>query len=264
MARIDPRTRWLTEAGRGGRGRAGSCAAGRAAADRGASRLRVRQLEVDLSNVQRGTAALLPRDPDRSARRIRDAVVGRTGMDVGIVVSDTFGRPWRLGHRRRDRLGLRAVMDLRGSTDALGRELQVTEVAVADEGAAAAELVMGKSTNVPVAIVREPAAWLLAPDRASRWVSSATSCGTLRGPVPLKDAPTAVVTGANSGIEAPRPPSGSRASATGSCFRVPRDPRRGTDAATEARRRSGSDSVESRAPGPGRPPQRGVVRSLVG
>lgn len=111
---------------------------------------------VDLSNVQRGTAALLPRDPDRSARRIRDAVVGRTGMDVGIVVSDTFGRPWRRGVTdvAIGCAGLRAVMDLRGSTDALGRELQVTEVAVADEVAAAAELVMGKSTNVPVAIVR--------------------------------------------------------------------------------------------------------------
>lgn len=111
---------------------------------------------IDLSNVQRGSAALLPEDPDRSARRIRDAISGRTGVDVGVVVSDTFGRPWRRGVTdvAIGCAGLRPVIDLRGTTDSFGRELQVTEVAVVDEIAAAAELVMGKSRRIPVAIVR--------------------------------------------------------------------------------------------------------------
>ena len=111
---------------------------------------------VDLSNVDAGWAALLPVDSDRSARRIRDALRATRGVDVGVVVSDTFGRPWRQGLTdvAIGVAGLAALVDLRGTDDALGRELQVTEVAVADEVAAAAELVMGKSTGVPVAIVR--------------------------------------------------------------------------------------------------------------
>ena len=77
-------------------------------------------------------------------------------MDVAVIISDTFGRPWRRGVTdvAIGSAGLSPVVDLRGTTDALGRELQVTEVAVADELAAAAELVMGKSSGVPVAIVR--------------------------------------------------------------------------------------------------------------
>jgi coenzyme F420-0:L-glutamate ligase / coenzyme F420-1:gamma-L-glutamate ligase len=118
---------------------------------------------IDLSNVARGQAALLPVDSDRSARRIRDGLRARTGAEVGIIVSDTFGRPWRRGlvDVAIGVAGIAAVVDLRGTTDSLGRELQVTEVAVADELAAAAELVMGKATGVPVAIVRgvDPA-WL--------------------------------------------------------------------------------------------------------
>ncbi|HWC67515.1 MAG TPA: coenzyme F420-0:L-glutamate ligase [Acidimicrobiales bacterium] len=111
---------------------------------------------VDLSNVERGTAALLPLDADRSARRIRDVVCARLGVDVGVVVSDTFGRPWRRGLTdvAIGVAGIAGVVDLRGTPDALGRTMQVTEVAVADELAAAAELVMGKSANVPVAVVR--------------------------------------------------------------------------------------------------------------
>ena len=111
---------------------------------------------VDLSNVEEGWAALLPEDPDRSARRLRDALVHRFGVDVAVVVSDTFGRPWRRGVTdvAIGCAGLRPVVDLRGTTDALGRELQVTEVAVVDEIASAAELVMGKAEGVPVAIVR--------------------------------------------------------------------------------------------------------------
>ena len=111
---------------------------------------------VDLSNVARGWAALLPLDSDRSARRIRDGLRARTGKEVGVIISDTFGRTWRRGVTdvAIGVAGVAAVVDLRGSTDALGRELKVTEVCVADEIAAAAELVMGKSTAVPVAVVR--------------------------------------------------------------------------------------------------------------
>jgi coenzyme F420-0:L-glutamate ligase/coenzyme F420-1:gamma-L-glutamate ligase len=111
---------------------------------------------IDLSNVDSGWAALLPIDADRSARRIRDALRAAHGVDVAVVISDTFGRPWRNGLTdvAIGVAGLAAVVDLRGTDDALGRELRVTEVAVADEVAAAAELVMGKSAAVPVAIVR--------------------------------------------------------------------------------------------------------------
>ena len=111
---------------------------------------------VDLSNVEAGQAALLPVDSDRSARRIRDALRHRFSVDVAVVVSDTFGRPWRRGVTdvAIGCAGLRPVVDLRGTTDALGRELQVTEVAVVDEIAAAAEWVMGKAAGVPVAVVR--------------------------------------------------------------------------------------------------------------
>jgi coenzyme F420-0:L-glutamate ligase/coenzyme F420-1:gamma-L-glutamate ligase len=111
---------------------------------------------VDLSNVERGWAALLPVDPDRSARRIRDGLRARLGISVGVIVSDTFGRTWRRGLTdvAIGCAGVAAVVDLRGSADTYGRELQVTEVCVADELAGAAELVMGKSRGVPFAVVR--------------------------------------------------------------------------------------------------------------
>ena len=111
---------------------------------------------VDLSNVEEGFAALLPEDPDRSARRIRDGIRARAGIQVAVVISDTFGRPWRRGVTdvAIGCAGIAAVVDLRGTSDALGRELKVTEVAVADEIAAAAELVMGKARAVPAAVVR--------------------------------------------------------------------------------------------------------------
>ena len=104
---------------------------------------------IDLSNVERGYAALLPEDSDRSARRIRDGLQARAGVDVAVIVSDTFGRTWRRGVTdvAIGCAGIGAVLDLRGTTDAYGREMQVTEVAVVDEIAAAAELVMGKATG---------------------------------------------------------------------------------------------------------------------
>jgi len=111
---------------------------------------------IDLSNVERGQAALLPDDSDRSARRIRDAIKGRYGVDVGVIISDTFGRPWRRGVTdvAIGCAGVKAILDLRGTPDALGREMQVTEVALVDELACAAELAMGKTTGVPVAVIR--------------------------------------------------------------------------------------------------------------
>jgi coenzyme F420-0:L-glutamate ligase/coenzyme F420-1:gamma-L-glutamate ligase len=118
---------------------------------------------VDLSNVAEGSAALLPVDPDRSARRIRAGLRRRLGLEVGVVISDTFGRPWRRGVTdvAIGCAGVAAVVDLRGTPDALGRTLAVTEVCVADELASAAELVMGKDRGIPVAVVRGvPEAWL--------------------------------------------------------------------------------------------------------
>ena len=111
---------------------------------------------VDFSNVAPGQAALLPLDPDRSARRIRDGLRAGAGVDVGVIVSDSFGRPWRRGITdvALGCAGVAAVLDLRGTTDARGQVLVTTEVAVADELAAAADLVMGKAASIAAAVVR--------------------------------------------------------------------------------------------------------------
>ena len=118
---------------------------------------------VDLSNVVAGTAALLPVDPDRSARRIREGLEHRHHVSVGVIVSDTFGRTWRRGVTdvAIGVAGVAGVVDLRGTPDATGRILDATEVCVADELAGAAELVMGKDKGVPAAVLRgvDPA-WL--------------------------------------------------------------------------------------------------------
>jgi coenzyme F420-0:L-glutamate ligase/coenzyme F420-1:gamma-L-glutamate ligase len=118
---------------------------------------------VDLSNVEEGWAALLPEDPDRSARRLRDGLRGRLSVDVAVIISDTFGRVWRRGLTdvAIGCAGIRAVVDLRGTPDALGRELAVTEMCIVDELAAAAELVMGKSSGICAAVIRGiDRAWL--------------------------------------------------------------------------------------------------------
>lgn len=111
---------------------------------------------IDLSNIDDGWAALLPVDPDRSARRIRDGIRARTGCEVAVIVSDTFGRTWRQGVTdvAIGSAGIGPILDFRGTTDQRGRELQATEVAVVDELAGAADLVMGKADAVPVAIIR--------------------------------------------------------------------------------------------------------------
>ncbi len=111
---------------------------------------------IDRSNVEPDIAALLPEDSDRSARRIRDAISGRRDRDVAVIVADTFGRPWRRGLTdvAIGCAGIRPILDLRGTEDAVGRELQVTEVCIVDQLAGAAELVRGKSTGIAVALIR--------------------------------------------------------------------------------------------------------------
>jgi len=111
---------------------------------------------VDASNVAEGLLSLLPEDPDGSAERIRAGLRRRTGRTVGVVVTDTFGRPWRRGlvNVAIGCAGLPSLVDLRGTPDHLGRLLEVTVVALADEVAAAAGLVMGKADRVPAAVVR--------------------------------------------------------------------------------------------------------------
>jgi coenzyme F420-0:L-glutamate ligase/coenzyme F420-1:gamma-L-glutamate ligase len=111
---------------------------------------------VDRSNAEPGTMILLPEDPDRSAHRIRVRLQRRFGIDLPVIISDTFGRPWRRGLTdiAIGVSGLLALLDLRGSRDWTGRELEVTEIAVADELASAADLVMGKASGIPAALIR--------------------------------------------------------------------------------------------------------------
>ena len=112
---------------------------------------------VDHSNVGgQERLALLPVDPDASAQRLRERLRELTGAEVGVVVSDTFGRPWRLGivNVALGVAGIRALVDLRGTRDDDGEPLRATVLAVADEVAAAAGLVMGKTNRTPAVIVR--------------------------------------------------------------------------------------------------------------
>ncbi|MFW6598652.1 coenzyme F420-0:L-glutamate ligase [Propionibacteriaceae bacterium Y2011] len=111
---------------------------------------------IDASNVTPGTILALPVDPDLSARRLRAAITERTGARIGIVVSDTAGRAWRLGQTDHaiGAAGLMVMVDHNGDTDPYGNPLRVTLTAVADELAAAADLVKGKLTGRPVAVVR--------------------------------------------------------------------------------------------------------------
>jgi coenzyme F420-0:L-glutamate ligase/coenzyme F420-1:gamma-L-glutamate ligase len=111
---------------------------------------------VDTSNVDAGSVLLLPEDPDRSARRIRSTLRARWGARVGVVITDTAGRPWRNGlvDLAVGAAGLKVLDDHRGRRDAYGNELRLTVTAVADEIAAFSELVMGKVSQVPVAVVR--------------------------------------------------------------------------------------------------------------
>ncbi|MEV5532425.1 coenzyme F420-0:L-glutamate ligase [Streptomyces prunicolor] len=111
---------------------------------------------VDASNTPAGTVLLLPEAPDASARAIRDGLRDALGVSVGVVVTDTFGRPWRTGLTdvAIGAAGVRVLDDLRGGTDAYGNPLSATVVATADELAAAGDLVKGKASGLPVAVVR--------------------------------------------------------------------------------------------------------------
>lgn len=111
---------------------------------------------VDASNVPGGRLTLLPEDPDASAARLRAALLDRTGVDVAVIVADTFGRPWRMGQTdvAIGVAGLQPLRDERGRLDRQGQELTVTQVAVADELAAAADLVRSKADGVPVVVIR--------------------------------------------------------------------------------------------------------------
>jgi len=111
---------------------------------------------VDESNTAPGSVVLLPEDPDESARRLRKALHARTGRTVGVIITDTMGRPWRAGQTDNaiGAAGVAPVRDYRGETDTFGNILEVTVAAVADEIAAAADLVKGKSRGVPVAVAR--------------------------------------------------------------------------------------------------------------
>jgi coenzyme F420-0:L-glutamate ligase/coenzyme F420-1:gamma-L-glutamate ligase len=112
---------------------------------------------VDQSNIEGAeVVAVLPPDPDASARAIRQALRARRGFDLAVIISDTFGRPWRDGlvNIAIGLSGMEAIKDYTGQLDAQGYELRVTALAIADELAAAAELVMNKLDNVPVAIIR--------------------------------------------------------------------------------------------------------------
>jgi coenzyme F420-0:L-glutamate ligase/coenzyme F420-1:gamma-L-glutamate ligase len=111
---------------------------------------------IDASNVDRSQLVLLPKDPDASARSLRASLRERFGLDVAVIVSDTMGRPWRSGLTdvALGAAGLDAIRDYRGELDPYGNEMQVTQVAVVDELAAAGDLVKGKFDQVPVAVVR--------------------------------------------------------------------------------------------------------------
>ena len=111
---------------------------------------------VDASNVAEGTIALLPLDPDLSARRVRARLKHLSGRELGVIVSDTFGRAWRRGQTAVaiGAAGIEPFIDSRGSRDTFGRELTATQIAIVDELAGAAEMVMGKAERVCAAIVR--------------------------------------------------------------------------------------------------------------
>ncbi len=123
---------------------------------------------VDTSNVPPGWVSLLPCDPDASARRLREEIARRTGAAIAVLISDTFGRPWREGltNVAIGVSGFDPAIDYRGQSDAHGNVLAATVVAAADELAAAAELVMGKVSRRPAAVIRH-FRWTPAPGKAT-------------------------------------------------------------------------------------------------
>ena len=112
---------------------------------------------VDESNVQDGFATMLPTNSDKSAQTIRNKIKEKTGKNIAVIISDTFGRPFRMGQTNCaiGIAGLNPILDYEGTEDTFGKVLRVTEIAVADELSSAAELVMGKILKCPVAIIRD-------------------------------------------------------------------------------------------------------------
>ena len=111
---------------------------------------------VDESNVEKGFATLLPINPDRSAKRIRDFILQVTGKNTAVIISDTFGRPFRLGQTDHaiGIAGIESIKNYEGKPDTFGKIMRVTAIAIVDELCAAAELVMGKTEKSPVAIIK--------------------------------------------------------------------------------------------------------------
>lgn len=111
---------------------------------------------VDQSNIDGNFASLLPLNPDKSAAKIRSKIKGKTGKNIAVIITDTFGRPFREGQVNVaiGIAGLKPIIDYRGLKDTFGKELRVTEIAVADEIAGAAELAMGKVDRIPAVIIR--------------------------------------------------------------------------------------------------------------
>ena len=111
---------------------------------------------IDESNVEKGFATLLPVDPDKSAKKIRDAVLQITGKNTAVIISDTFGRPFRLGQTDHaiGIAGIESIKNYEGKPDTFGKIMRVTAIAIVDELCAAAELVMGKTEKSPTAIIK--------------------------------------------------------------------------------------------------------------
>lgn len=111
---------------------------------------------IDESNVEKGFVTLLPIDPDRSAKKIRDAILQLTGKNVAVIISDTFGRPFRLGQTDHaiGIAGIESIKNYEGKSDTFGKIMRVTAIAIVDELCAAAELVMGKIEKSPAAIIK--------------------------------------------------------------------------------------------------------------
>jgi len=130
---------------------------------------------VDRSNIDGDRIVLLPERPDRSAATIKTRLEAASGATLAVIISDTFGRPWRRGLTdvAIGVAGMSPIADLRGTTDMYGRVLEVSEVAIVDEVAAAADLAMGKSSGIPAAVVRG-VVWSPAPGRATDMVRPAS------------------------------------------------------------------------------------------
>src|SRR5437660_2799042 len=111
---------------------------------------------VDESNVKLGYVTLLPKDANTSAQKLRDSIKKKTGKNIAVIVSDTFGRPFRMGQTNCaiGSAGISTIVNYKGTKDTFGRILHVTEIAIADEICSASELVMGKSLNIPIVIIR--------------------------------------------------------------------------------------------------------------